>query len=184
MHGVSETTSEVAAKPISVAPEGPNADISYTASTPGSEASIPISGGAAPRQIDASAEPGTSAGTQASAFANQYAGQNTGSLYAEPPTFRNIEMGSGRITGLEISPQHPTGIQFAMYHAGQYNQPDGKFTTVTSRDGEKWYKQYAVPTVERTPTGIEVDQKSQRGKAVYDEKIVQKLPKAPSRRDR
>ena len=184
VHGVSETTSEAAAKPISVAPEGPNADISYTASTPGSEASIPISGGAAPRQIDASAESGTSAGTQASAFANQYAGQNTGSLYAEPPTFRNIEMGSGRITGLETSPQHPTGIQFAMYHAGQYNQPDGKFTTVTSRDGEKWYKQYAVPTVDRTPTGIEVDQKSQRGKAVYDEKIVQKLPKAPSRRDR
>lgn len=124
-----------------------------------------------------------SPGAQSAAFAGQYAGRS-GSPYTEPPTFRNIEMGSGRITGTEISPQHPTGIQFAMYHAGQYTQPEGKFTTVTSKDGEKWYKQYAVPTVERTPVRTETDKRTQQEKVICDEKIVQKLPRAPARRDR
>ena len=124
-----------------------------------------------------------SPGAQSAAFAGQYAGRS-GSPYTEPPTFRNIEMGSGRITGTEISPQHPTGIQFAMYHAGQYTQPEGKFTTVTSKDGEKWYKQYAVPTVERTPVRTETDKRTQQEKVICDEKIVQKLPRAPARRER
>ena len=125
-----------------------------------------------------------SPGAQSAAFAGQYAGRSGASPYIEPPTFRNIEMGSGRITGTEISPQHPTGIQFAMYHAGQYTQPEGKFTTVTSKDGEKWYKQYAVPTVERTPVRTETDKRTQQEKVICDEKIVQKLPRAPARRDR
>lgn len=125
-----------------------------------------------------------SPGAQSAAFAGQYAGGSGASPYTEPPTFRNIEMGSGRITGTEISPQHPTGIQFVMYHAGQYTQPEGKFTTVTSKDGEKWYKQYAVPTVERTPVRTETDKRTQQEKVICDEKIVQKLPRAPARRDR
>lgn len=125
-----------------------------------------------------------SPGAQSAAFAGQYAGGSGASPYTEPPTFRNIEMGSGRITGTEISPQHPTGIRFAMYHAGQYTQPEGKFTTVTSRDREKWYKQYAVPTVERTPVRTETDKRTQQEKVICDEKIVQKLPRAPARRDR
>ena len=125
-----------------------------------------------------------SPGAQSAAFAGQYAGRGGASPYTEPPTFRNIEMGSGRITGTEISPQHPTSIQFAMYHAGQYTQPEGKFTTVTSKDGEKWYKQYAVPTVERTPVRTETDKRTQQEKVICDEKIVQKLPRAPARRDR
>ena len=123
--------------------------------------------------------PTSAEGVQSATFASQYVGAKAeASPYTEPPTFRNIEMGSGRITGLEISPLHPGGIQFAMYHAGQYAQPDGKFTTVTSRDGEKWYKQYAAPAVERTPV------REEKGKVICEEKIVQKLPKAPLRRDR
>jgi len=154
-----------------------------TQTTLGGGSTIPATADTTARTDPAEAT-GYSAGAQSAAFASQYAERNNASPYTEPPTFRNIEMGSGRITGVEISPQHPTGIQFAMYHAGQYTQPEGKFTTVTSQDGEKWYKQYAVPTVERTPVRTETDKKTQREKVICDEKIVQKLPKAPVRRDR
>ncbi len=151
----------------------------------GGVSTIPASAGASTSGSGGTVgESSYSEGVQSAAFAGQYAAGGHTSPYTEPPAFRNIEMGSGRITGVEISSQHPTGIQFAMYHAGQYTQPEGKFTTVTSRDGEKWYKQYAVPTVERTPVRTETDKKTQRERVVCDEKIVQKLPKAPARRDR
>jgi len=70
-----------------------------------------------------------------------------------------------------------------MYHTGKFSQPEGEFTTVTSRDGEKWYKQYAAPAVERTPVRVEQDKKTKTDRVVYEEKIVQKLPRAPQRRD-
>jgi len=94
------------------------------------------------------------------------------------PAFSDIEMGGGRITGIETTADHPDGIQFAMYDAEKYARPEGKFDTVTAVDNSKWYKQYATPVVERTPY---MDPK---GKIQYNEKIVQKIPKAPMRKDK
>lgn len=94
------------------------------------------------------------------------------------PSFSDIEMGGGRITGMETTAEHPDGIQFAMYDAEKYAKPEGKFDTVTAVDNSKWYKQYAAPAVERTPY---MDPK---GKVQYNEKIVQRIPKAPMRKDK
>lgn len=94
------------------------------------------------------------------------------------PTFSDIEMGGGRITGMETSTDHPDGIQFAMYDAEKYAKPEGKFETVTAVDNSKWYKQYAAPAVEKTPY---MDPK---GKVQYHEKIVERIPKAPMRKDK
>ena len=78
----------------------------------------------------------------------------------------------------DTTAEHPDGIQFAMYDAEKYAKPEGKFDTVTAVDNSKWYKQYAAPAVERTPY---MDPK---GKVQYNEKIVQKIPKAPMRKDK
>ncbi|GHU78940.1 hypothetical protein FACS1894191_0640 [Clostridia bacterium] len=89
-------------------------------------------------------------GVQNTAFASGYTGGGN-PAGGEPPVYRNVIMGGGRITGIEVSPLNPKGIQFAMYHTGQYMEPEGKSSVVKSKDGEKWYKQYAVPAVEKTP---------------------------------
>lgn len=94
------------------------------------------------------------------------------------PTFSDIEMGGGRITGIETTGEHPDGIKFAMYDAEKYAKPEGNFETVVAIDNSKWYKQYAAPIVEKTPY---MDTK---GKIQYNEKIVQKIPQAPMRKDK
>lgn len=94
------------------------------------------------------------------------------------PVFSDIEMGGGRITGMETTADNPDGIHFAMYDAEKYAKPEGNYETVTAVDNSKWYKQYAQPAVERTPY---MDTK---GKVQYNEKIVQKIPKAPMRKDK
>lgn len=102
----------------------------------------------------------------------------SGRVDTPPPQFSDIEMGGGRITGTEMTSTHPDGIGFAMYDAEKYDKPDGKFEVATAVDGSKWYKQYAEPTVEKTPyMGTE-------GKIKYNEKIISKLPKAPVRKDK
>lgn len=95
-----------------------------------------------------------------------------------PPSFSDIEMGGGRITGIETSEDHPGGIEFAMYDAEKYAKPEGKYETVTAVDNSKWYKQYASPAVEKEPY------MGAKGKIQYNEKIVNKIPKAPMRKDR
>ena len=45
------------------------------------------------------------------------------------PTFQNVEIGGGRITGTEVTAEHPEGISFGMYHADQYVAPEGQYTT-------------------------------------------------------
>ena len=45
------------------------------------------------------------------------------------PTYQNVEIGGGRITGTEVTPEHPEGIAFGMYHADQYVAPEGQYTT-------------------------------------------------------
>ena len=93
------------------------------------------------------------------------------------PSYSNMEIGGGRITGIEKS----NGVDraFAMYHADQYATPShGSFETVQSVDGATWYKQYAQNTVEKTPYD------AGNGKVAYNESIVQKVPPAPQRKDR
>lgn len=94
------------------------------------------------------------------------------------PHYQDVEIGGGRITGREFTSEHPGGIDFCMYHADQYAQPKGDYSKVYSADDAAWYKQYAADTVERKPYQAE------DGKIAYHEKIVQKLPNPPQRKDR
>ncbi len=94
------------------------------------------------------------------------------------PRYQDVEIGGGRIIGREFTPEHPGGIDFCMYHADQYAQPKGDYSKVYSADDAAWYKQYAADTVERKPYQTE------DGKIAYHEKIVQKLPNPPQRKDR
>ena len=97
----------------------------------------------------------------------------------QPPTFRDVEIGGGRITGYETPADGGTERQFAMYNAGQYMTPQsGDYETVQTADGETWYKQYAQPTVEKTP------HKEPGGQIKYDERIVDRMPQVPKRKDR
>ena len=94
------------------------------------------------------------------------------------PHYQDVEIGGGRITGREFTPEHPDGIDFCMYHADQYAQPKGDYSKVYSADDVAWFKQYAADTVERKPYQAE------DGKIAYHEEIVQKLPNPPQRKDR
>ena len=94
------------------------------------------------------------------------------------PSFTNVEIGGGRITGTEISEEHPEGISFGMYHADQYTAPEGAYATVQAVDGTSWYKQYAQDAVEKSPY-MAAD-----GTIAYKESIVKKMPPAPKRKDR
>ena len=93
------------------------------------------------------------------------------------PSYNNVEIGGGRITGTETSEDNIR--DFAMYHADQYMAPtQGDYETLQSVDGATWYKQYAQDTVSKTPY-----EKEDR-KIAYQESIVQKLPPTPPRKDR
>lgn len=94
------------------------------------------------------------------------------------PSFTGVEIGGGRITGTEISEEHPEGISFGMYHADQYTPPEGAYATVQAVDGTSWYKQYAQDAVEKSPY-MAAD-----GSIAYKESIVKKMPPAPKRKDR
>ena len=94
------------------------------------------------------------------------------------PTFQNVEIGGGRITGTEVTAEHPEGISFGMYHADQYVAPEGQYTTVHAVDGTAWYKQYAVDAVDKSPY------MAPDGSIAFNESIVKKLPPAPRRKDK
>lgn len=96
----------------------------------------------------------------------------------DAPSFSNVEIGGGRITGTETTSEQPEGIAFGMYHADQYMAPEGDYSTMTAADGSKWFKQYAADTVDKTPY------MAPDGNIAYNEKIVKKLPKTPPRKDR
>lgn len=98
---------------------------------------------------------------------------------AEAPVYKEVEIGGGRITGTEATLEHPEGIAFGIYHAGQYaTKPDGEFQSVHTADGQLWYKQYAVDTVVKTPF------KAPDGEVDYHKNIVKKLSGPPKRKDR
>ncbi len=94
------------------------------------------------------------------------------------PSYSNVEIGGGRITGTETSADHPEGIAFGMYSTEQYAAPDGDYTTVYTADGASWYKQYATDAVKKTPY------KAPDGKIAYSESIIKKLPPMPRRKDK
>lgn len=96
----------------------------------------------------------------------------------EVPTFSNVEIGGGRITGMEIAPGSSEGVAFGMYLADQYTEPRGDFTKVHSADGALWYKQYAQDTVERKPYN------APDGTVAYQESIIKRLPDPPKRKER
>lgn len=126
---------------------------------------------------------GTLTGERATEALDSYLGYAAQNSDAAPcsvpaPTFSDVEIGGGRITGTETSDEHPGGIAFGMYNASQYTAPEGNYATVYSADGEAWYKQYARPVVERTPY------KAPDGSIDYQENIVQRLPHAPQRKDK
>ena len=67
------------------------------------------------------------------------------------PRYSDVEIGGGRITGMEYKPGSQEGLAFGMYHAGQYAAPEGPHQKVHSADGALWFKQYAQDAVERKP---------------------------------
>ena len=89
-----------------------------------------------------------------------------------------MEIGGGRITGIETSPAHPDGISFGMYHTDQYAAPEGNYETVRTADGASWYKQYAADAVKKTPYMTD------DGHIAYRESLIQKLPPIPKRKDK
>ena len=122
---------------------------------------------------------GTITGEKAVEALHSYMGHTALGAGAENiPTYQNVEIGGGRITGTEVTPEHPEGIAFGMYHADQYVAPEGQYTTVHAADGTAWYKQYAVDAVDKTPY------MAPDGSIAYNESIVKKLPPTPKRKDK
>lgn len=122
---------------------------------------------------------GSITGDMAAQSLASYMGQPGGGIGSrEAPAYSDVEIGRGRITGMETAAGSSEGRPFAMYHTGQYTAPSGEYTKVTSADGSQWYKQYAQPTVERKPYMAPDDT------VAYHEKIVNKLPNPPKRKDR
>lgn len=97
---------------------------------------------------------------------------------SSPPTFRNVEIGGGHITGHEVAPDGQSEREFAMYSTEQYMAPTGPYDTVETVDGSSWYRQYAQPTVEKTPY------KDGDDKIRYEERIVPQMPPVPKRKDK
>lgn len=93
--------------------------------------------------------------------------------------FSHIEIGGGRITGMETSDALGGSMNFAMYSTEKYMAPTkGDYKVVTATDGSKWYHQYAQPTVVKEPYMKE------DGNIHYNEKLENKLPEPPKRKDK
>lgn len=118
---------------------------------------------------------GSMKGAEAASALSSYMGQIG---MEDAPAYSDVEIGGGRIMGTETSVEHPNGTSFGMYNANQYMAPEGNYETVTTADNSVWYKQYASDAVERTPY------MTSEGQIAYREKIVQRLPNAPRRKDR
>ena len=122
---------------------------------------------------------GSITGDMASQALQSYMGYTAlGSGATDVSAFSGVEIGGGRITGTEVSPEHPEGIAFGMYSAAQYAAPEGAYSKVSSADGAQWYRQYAADAVEKKPFA------APDGQVAYHESIVKKLPNAPKRKDR
>lgn len=122
---------------------------------------------------------GTISGEKANEALSSYLGYSALEEGAQNvPSFRNVEIGGGRITGTEVNTKNPDGIAFGMYNTDQYMPPEGNYTTVQTADGASWYKQYAQDAVKKTPY------KAPDGSIAYRESLIKKLPPTPYRKDR
>lgn len=122
---------------------------------------------------------GTITGEKAAQAMSSYMGLSAMEPGAKDvPSYSNVEIGGGRITGTETSGDHPEGIAFGMYHTDQYAAPEGDYETVYTADGASWYKQYAVEAVKKTPY------KTADDTIAYQESLIHKLPPMPKRKDR
>ena len=93
--------------------------------------------------------------------------------------YSQIEIGGGRIMGVETAKETGNSVAFAMYSTDKYMPPaQGDYKTVTAVDGSKWYHQYAQPTLVKEPFMKE------NGEIQYKEQIENKLPDVPKRKDR
>lgn len=168
------TSSEQSASDgITTVPPGGYAETSGSIE-PGNQ-TVPMS---EPSEDRITLEGGTAAGAVAGKGVSPETPGNGTSIPSQPPTFRNVEIGGGRITGYETPAGGGAERQFAMYNAEQYMEPTGSYETIQTTDGQNWYKQYAEPTVQKTPY------QDDSGKIKYDEKIVDQMPQIPKRKDR
>lgn len=122
---------------------------------------------------------GTISGDMASQALTSYMGHTAiGSPPATTPTYTDVEIGGGRISGIETAPGGGQSMQFTMYHTDQYAEPRGDYTKVVSADGATWYKQYAQDAVERKPY------QAPDNTVAYQETIVKRMPDPPRRKDK
>lgn len=101
-----------------------------------------------------------------------------GDTVSQQISYSNVEIGGGRITGVEATPHAPEGISFSMYQVDQYAAPAGDYQKVFTADGTQWYKQYAVDTIIKAPFKVP------DGEIDYTKEIVKRLPDPPKRKDR
>lgn len=122
---------------------------------------------------------GTISGEMAAQALNSYMGVTAmGADTGANPSYYHVEMGGGRISGLERAANTHQDVPFCMYDASQYAEPQGEHTKVYTADGAAWYKQYAQDAVERKPY------MAQDGSVAYHESIVQRMPTPPQRKSR
>lgn len=139
----------------------------------GAAAGVPLERGTVEAVAGATGAAGAEAGVAAGADEDTHP-----HIPIQAPTFRDVEIGGGRITGYEAPAGGGAERQFAMYNVNQYMAPTGPYETVQTVDGESWYKQYAQPTVQKTP------HEEAPGKIKYEEKVVEQMPQVPKRKDR
>lgn len=78
---------------------------------------------------------GSITGSKAEQALHSYMGDNALERGATGiPSYSNVEIGGGRITGTETTEEHPEGIAFGMYSTDQYAAPEGDYETVYSAD--------------------------------------------------
>ena len=122
---------------------------------------------------------GTISGEMAAHALNSYMGVTAlGTDAGTVPRYSNVEIGGGRISGVETPAGTHQDAQFCMYDASQYVAPQGEHIKVVTADGATWYKQYAQDAVDRKPH-YEPD-----GSVGYEEKIVKRMPNPPQRKAR
>ena len=124
------------------------------------------------------ASTGTISGEMASHALNSYMGITAMGKEESSPSFYNVEIGGGRISGVEVPAGTHQDIQFCMYDAAKYNAPEGEHTKVVTADGATWYKQYEQDAVDRKPYH------APDGTVAYNETIEKRMPHPPQRKDR
>lgn len=122
---------------------------------------------------------GTISGEMATQALNSYMGVTAmGADAGAVPSYSHVEIGGGRISGLERAAGTHQDVQFHMYDASQYVAPQGEHTKVVTADGATWYKQYEQDAVDRKPY------MAPDGAVAYNETIVKRMPNPPQRKSR